>query len=205
VPAPALALGLQFTRLAGRVAELGSLEALMPIKPIDRLLFAQGGRCFFCARQLTKADASIEHLVARAHDGKDNDENCVACCKQLNALFGRVSLKEKLRIILNQHGTFICPADRIDATAAKLTRASKAESELPAIVKAKLVVVLNDLHKRGAAKPSTVEKLKNTMKSALKNGETDTEMAVLIQALQDSGVISISGGKVKYALQPRAI
>ena len=67
------------------------------------------------------------------------------------------------------------------------------------------MIVLNDLHKRGAAKPSTVEKLKNTMKSALKNGETDTEMAVLIQALQDSGVISVSGGKVKYALPPRAI
>jgi hypothetical protein len=43
------------------------------------------------------------------------------------------------------------------------------------------------------------------MKSALKNGETDTEMAVLIQALQDSAVISIAGGKVKYALPPRAI
>ena len=163
----------------------------MPIKPIDRLLFAQGGRCFFCARQLTKADASIEHLVARAHGGKDNDENCVACCKQLNALFGRVSLKEKLRIILSQHGTFVCPATSIGP------------AEIPVAVEAKLVIVLNDLHKRGAAKPSTVEKLKNTMKSALKNGETETEMTVLIQALQDSGAISVSGGKVKYALPPR--
>ena len=177
----------------------------MPIKPIDRLLFAQGGRCFFCARQLTKADASIEHLVARAHSGKDNDENCVACCKQLNALFGRVSLKEKLRIILNQHGTFVCPAASIGPAAAKSPRTSEAEPEIPATVKAKLVIVLNDLHKRGAAKPSTVEKLKNTMKSALKNGETETEMAVLIQALQDSGVISVSGGKVTYALPPKAL
>ena len=177
----------------------------MPIKPIDRLLFAQGGRCFFCARQLTKADASIDHLVARAHGGKDNDENCVACCKQLNALFGRVSLKEKLRIILSQHGTFVCPATSIGPAATKSQRTSKAVPEIPATVEAKLVIVLNDLHKRGAAKPSTVKKLKNTMKSALKNGETETEIAVLIQALQDSGVISVSGGKVKYALPPRAI
>lgn len=175
----------------------------MPIKPINRLLFAQGGRCFFCARQLTKADASIEHLVPRAHSGKDNDENCVACCKQLNALFGRVSLKEKLRIILNQHGPFVCPAASIGAAAAKLPRTSNAEPETPAPVAAKLTLVLNDLHKRGAAKPSTVEKLKNTMKSLLKNGEAETDMAVLIQALKDRGVITVSGGKVTYALPPK--
>ena len=176
----------------------------MPIKPIARLLFAQGGRCFFCARRLTKADASIDHLVARAHGGNDNDENCVACCKQLNALFGRISLKEKLRIILSQNGTFVCPATSI-GPAAKSPKTSKAKPEIPAMVEPKLVTVLNDLHKRGAAKPSTVKKLKNTMKSILKNGETETEIDVLIQALQDSGVISVSGGKVKYALPPRAI
>jgi hypothetical protein len=179
-------------------------KALMQIKPIDRLLFAQGGRCFFCARRLTKADASIEHLVPRAHDGKDNDENCVACCKQLNALFGRVSLKEKLRIILNQHGTFGCPAG-ISAAEAKLPRTSKAEQEIPAAVKAKLVIVLNDLHKKGASKPRTVEKLKNTMKSALKNGQTEREMTVLFQALQDSGAISVSADKVTCTLPPRAL
>ena len=49
-----------------------------------------------------------------------------------------------------------------------------------------------------AAKPSTVEKLKNTMQSALKNGETETEMAVLIQAFQDSGAISVSGAEAKF-------
>lgn len=177
----------------------------MPIKPIDRLLFTQGGRCFFCARQLPKADASIDHLVARAHGGKDDDENCVVCCKQLNALFGHVSLKEKLRIILSQQGTFVCPASSISPAAAKSPKISKAEPEIPATVKAKLVIVLNDLHKRGAARPTTVKKLKNTMKSALKNGETETEIGVLIKALQDSGVISVSEGKVKYALPPKAI
>ena len=61
----------------------------------------------------------------------------------------------------------------------------------------------SELQDLSGVKPSTVEKLKNTMKSALKNGETETEMAVLIQALQDSGVISVSGGKVTYALPPK--
>ncbi len=82
----------------------------MPTKPIERLMFAQGGECFFCRRPLRKADASVEHLVAVTHGGKDNDENCVACCKSLNTLFGRMSLKEKLHIILNQKGDFACPA-----------------------------------------------------------------------------------------------
>jgi hypothetical protein len=55
----------------------------MPTKPIERLMFAQGGQCFFCRKPLQKAEASVEHLVGLAHGGKDNDENCVACCKAL--------------------------------------------------------------------------------------------------------------------------
>ena len=33
----------------------------MPTTPIQRLLFAQGGNCFFCSHKLTKAEASVEH------------------------------------------------------------------------------------------------------------------------------------------------
>jgi hypothetical protein len=36
----------------------------------------------------------------------------------INALFGRVSLKEKLRIILSQHGPFVCPATGVGRAAA---------------------------------------------------------------------------------------
>ncbi|HET7797493.1 MAG TPA: HNH endonuclease, partial [Nevskia sp.] len=60
----------------------------MPTKPIDRLLFVQGGHCFFCKRALDKADASVEHLLAASRGGPNSDENCVACCKSVNALFG---------------------------------------------------------------------------------------------------------------------
>jgi 5-methylcytosine-specific restriction endonuclease McrA len=76
----------------------------MPTKPLERLIFTQGGNCFFCRKPLGKAEASVGHLVAVSHGGKDNDENCVACCKALNSLFGRMSLKEKLQIVLNQKG-----------------------------------------------------------------------------------------------------
>lgn len=33
-----------------------------------------------------KAEASVEHLRASANGGGNNDENCVACCKAVNAL-----------------------------------------------------------------------------------------------------------------------
>ena len=33
----------------------------------------------------------------------------MACCKTLNALFGNINVKEKMRAILKQNGKFNCP------------------------------------------------------------------------------------------------
>ena len=81
----------------------------MPTTPLDRLMFAQGGLCFFCGQSLPKNEASVEHLVASANGGNNNDENRVACCKAVNALLGSMSLKEKIQVVLNQQGRFKCP------------------------------------------------------------------------------------------------
>ena len=81
----------------------------MPTKPLDRLMFVQGGLCFFCKQQLARAEASVEHLVAGANGGSNKDENCVACCKTINTLLGSMSLKEKFQVVLNQKGEFKCP------------------------------------------------------------------------------------------------
>lgn len=83
------------------------------MKQLDRLLFEQGGDCFFCGQPLAKTDASIEHLHAQANGGTNADENLVACCKALNALLGSKPLKEKFAIILRQKQGFRCPADRV--------------------------------------------------------------------------------------------
>ncbi len=125
----------------------------MPIKPLDRLLFAQGGMCFFCNAQLSKADASIEHLVAQANGGSNDDANCVACCKAVNALLGSMSLKEKLRVVLNQKGRFICPnggesVALIPQSIAKPQGASKVPVASPAPKVDNYAVVLADLKKR---------------------------------------------------------
>ena len=81
----------------------------MPTKPLDRLMFAQGGLCYFCNVPLSKEEASVEHLVPTARAGSNSDDNCVACCKAINGLLGSMSLKEKIKVVLNQKGKFTCP------------------------------------------------------------------------------------------------
>lgn len=81
------------------------------MKQLDRLLFVQGGNCFFCHRLLPSAEASVEHLVASANGGNNADDNCVACCKVLNSLLGSMPLKDKLEVFLRQKGNFKCPSE----------------------------------------------------------------------------------------------
>ncbi len=88
------------------------------MKQLDRLLFEQGGDCFFCKRPLAKADASIEHLLAQANGGTSAEENVVACCKAINCLLGNKPLKEKFAIILRQRHGFQCPAKQSAASGA---------------------------------------------------------------------------------------
>lgn len=143
-PAPAAADAIR-PRSAAQLQHFGSLP--MPTRPIERLLFAQGGRCFFCQHFLALGEASIEHLVAKANGGGNGEENTVACCKALNTLMGRTSLKEKLRVILNQNGLFKCPDGR-----------GKAE-EIGALPEGALERVVAVLRKRSTARPRSLRTL----------------------------------------------
>lgn len=78
---------------------------------LEKLLYVQAGKCFFCQKTLTREIASIEHLHAQSNGGKDVDENIVACCKLMNQYLGNLALKEKLRILLSQQGQITCPMD----------------------------------------------------------------------------------------------
>lgn len=82
--------------------------------PLDRLLFQQGQRCFFCNRTIPKNEASVDHLVPVSAGGTDRRDNLVACCKALNQMFGDMTVKEKLRVVLNQNGKFTCPQVRAE-------------------------------------------------------------------------------------------
>lgn len=76
---------------------------------LDKLLFIQGGKCFFCDGELPRNIASVEHLLPKSLKGNNSDDNCVACCKSINQLLGSMTLKEKLRVLLNQKGEIKCP------------------------------------------------------------------------------------------------
>jgi hypothetical protein len=173
----------------------------MPTKPLDRFMFAQGGLCFFCREPLPQSEASVEHLVASANGGSNNDENCVACCKSLNALFGSMSLKEKIQLVLNQKGQFQCPNK---AGAGKTrTPASLAQASSPHAAKSlteRLVAVIADLHRRGSARPRTVKTLTSTIGALFQKQLSEHEVSSLIERLKAQGIVTVSGTKVSYEL-----
>ncbi|MBC7853778.1 MAG: hypothetical protein IAF94_10110 [Pirellulaceae bacterium] len=81
----------------------------MPTTQLQRMMFLQGQLCFFCNRIIPKGEASLEHLVPSSTGGSEHPDNLVACCQSLNAIFGSMSVKEKIRVILKQNGKFVCP------------------------------------------------------------------------------------------------
>ena len=168
----------------------------MPTKPLDRLMFVQGGICFFCKQPLPKAEASVEHLLASANGGGNSDDNCVACCKAVNALLGSMSLKEKFQVVLNQKGQFKCPNGAGSAKAA-------AKPKAPAIAKSKddkLALVVANLKQRGNSKPRTLKTLTSTVSSLFPEGIPEAELAALVQQLQSAGKVTVIESKVTYAL-----
>ena len=182
----------------------------MPTKPLDRLMFAQGGLCFFCNVPLPKAEASVEHLVASTNGGSNADDNCVACCKAINSLLGSMSLKEKVRVVLNQQGKFKCPngignpvlvAPVAPVAKPKVTVVAKAVSApaKPAVVVDPVKLVITNLKSRGKALPGTVKTLTSTIKS-LPQKFTDKQAEAVIQKLQSAGKVTVTGTKVTYKL-----
>lgn len=160
------------------------------MKQLDRLLFLQGERCFFCGQSIPAGEASVEHLVATSNGGAKADENCVICCKTLNQAFGHLSLKAKLQAVLSQRGTFRCPA-------------SVESREAPAIRgpnESRIAHVVADLQRRGGARPRRVATLKNTMNAAFQMSLVEPEIEGLLRELEGLGYVTIVDGKVTYEL-----
>jgi len=170
----------------------------MPTKPLDRLLFAQGGRCFFCKKPLPRSEASVEHLVASANGGRNEDDNRVACCKAVNALLGSMSLKEKVQVVLNQEGRFQCPngAGSAKPTPQQAKTAKQTVARNPNT--ADLERVLANLKQRGGARPRTLKTLTTTVASLFPKGLPEVELAQLLQQLQQTGKVIVSENHVTY-------
>jgi hypothetical protein len=172
----------------------------MTSKPIDRLLFAQGNLCFFCNMPLLKAHATVEHLVPTSRAGSNSDDNCVACCKAMNTLLGSMSLKEKIRVVLNQNGQFTCPNGKIATPPVPPSPENGAPS--PPTTEHDYLV-LAALLKQGKSRPSKVKLLKNAIRVMVSNAKgsiTESQLETLIKQLQANGKIIIDGTKVSYSL-----
>jgi len=176
------------------------VRSSMPTKPLDRLMFVQGGLCFFCKQSLPKAEASVEHLFASANGGSNADDNCVACCKAVNALLGHMSLKEKFQVVLNQKGQFKCP----NGVKAKPAAPSIVLAPKPApVAKAKsdsFSMVVANLKQRGNSRPRTLKTLTSTVASLLPKGLPQSEVGAFIQKLIATGKVSVAENKVSYDL-----
>jgi hypothetical protein len=159
------------------------------VKQLERLLFLQGRRCFFCGQTIPRGEASVEHLVATSNGGANDDENCVVCCKSVNTALGHLSVKAKLQAVLNHRGIFACPMSL--------------ECDDQPIVDVKnerAAVVLADLLKRGSARPRRISTLKNTMNSAFQMSLSESELDALLSQLQAMGYVIVDDTKVSYAL-----
>ena len=168
----------------------------MPTKPIERFLFAQGGICFFCKATLAKSEATVEHLVATSRGGSNSDDNCVACCKAINTLLGNMSIKEKIKVVLNQNGQFKCP----NAGTKQTTATPLAPKKKPAPKsKDPLLAVVKNLKSRSKGRPQKVKKLIADIKSQ-KLGLSDTEILDLIETLRTQGKLVVDSTKVTYNL-----
>jgi hypothetical protein len=167
------------------------------MKQLERLLFLQGNRCFFCEQPIPSGEASVEHLNATANGGAKDDENCVACCRAVNAALGSLSVKAKLRAILNHRGTFACPQLNQGSTTTDSAPASAA------VLEERLNLVVADLQKRGASKPRREATLLNTMNSVFQMQLPSEALAELLSALQGKGYVKVEETKVTYALPPQ--
>ena len=175
-----------------------SAQSIMSITPLDRLLFAQGGLCFFYSSPLQKENASVEHLDAKANGGTNSDKNCVACCREINSLLGSTSLKEKIRVILNQNGKFACPK----RASSQSKSAAKTVCPPPAEATDHYSTVVTSLEKRGDSRPKKVESLKNLIRSITANAKgslTEAELDSLLHQLECSDKVQVHGTMVNYS------
>ena len=165
------------------------------MKQLERLLFLQGNLCFFCQQPIPAGEASVEHLVATSNGGAKEDENCVVCCKTVNAALGNLSVKAKLQVVVNQRQGFVCPH-----AGAVAPDAHQAEPD-----DERLALVVADLVKRGVSRPRKTTTLRNTVNAVFQNKLSEDELSSLLSSLEARGYVIVQDTKVTYALpQPGA-
>jgi 5-methylcytosine-specific restriction endonuclease McrA len=79
------------------------------LNKLEKMLYLQQGKCFFCGEPLAAAEATIEHLHPISQGGQRVESNEVVCHRSVNEAFGAMDLKRKIKFILDASGKFRCP------------------------------------------------------------------------------------------------
>lgn len=75
----------------------------MPRESILKLIAARDGsfNCAYCGRELSLAEATIEHIVPRSRGGRNNLYNMAIACKECNVKCSNMSVVEKVKKIID--------------------------------------------------------------------------------------------------------
>lgn len=76
---------------------------------LEKYIYLQHGKCFFCGEKITLMSATIEHLNPVSKGGERTEANEVACCSTVNHTFGDMDLKRKFEFVLKSSAPFKCP------------------------------------------------------------------------------------------------
>ena len=76
---------------------------------LEKYIYLQHGKCFFCDEPISPKNATIEHLFPVSKGGKRTEDNEVACCATVNHTFGDMDLKRKFEFVLKSSTPFKCP------------------------------------------------------------------------------------------------
>ena len=117
----------------------------------------------------------------------------------MHAILGSLSLKEKIQIVLNQKGNFKCPNSEVTSKSTPKPKPNPKDKKIKA-VDSQFEMVLANLKQRGNSRPRTVKTLSSTIKSLFANGLSEPDLQAIVQQLQTSGKIEISGTKVSYSM-----
>ena len=67
-----------------------------------RLLAETGGCCMYCGKELSVADATIDHIVPLSRGGYTEDENLTVCCYECNQNKETLYVKDFIAL-MNHH------------------------------------------------------------------------------------------------------
>lgn len=91
---------------AGREPRAGNIEEMdfLQNRALRQAVHArEGGRCFYCLRQLAPTVKCLDHVVPRAERGGNSYRNLVSCCLECNTNKGERAAEDFLRWLYREH------------------------------------------------------------------------------------------------------